>query len=241
MDIYHQKTLIFLIPSMARSKESIAKRANKRGISIQEQKLKDSVCFKDDKSESNSLSTRPTKSKVLTNSTKSTNQIDLILTQPTDIKTKQQLLNPSLFIGCWNCCYCKNINFAIKVHCNRCMRPKHIAIYNKITITSPIIKVIPQPIPIPIPIAIVPLTTTHVNEVIQVKTESILPKPAMKSINWAKQADEDKLKENNRLRELLLKEIETGEKVELTEDERKRATILIERSKRKRKTIEIVI
>lgn len=181
---------------MARSREALIKRAQKRAVPLEVQKQNDLK-----------PSRIKAQSKVVSKGVLSTKR------EVSEREKGGSLIKP-ISISEWMCSKCNNKNFASRSNCNRCMEP------NLTAPSSPLSTLIPKA---SIPVEIKKINDAHINAL------------SSSARNWPTQADEVTIKNNERLRELLKSEIETGIlNTDLTTEERERAQQLMERSKRKK-------
>ncbi len=107
---------------MARSKEALLRRAEKRGRSLGEQMKVDGLAL-DKEMEQASIkkakkSDEKTSSAPINKNEKTVNKPNISTTKKGEIQSKTN----------WKCKFCNNSNFPYRVNCNRCMRSKELSL-----------------------------------------------------------------------------------------------------------------
>ena len=212
---------------MARSEEALRKRAAKRSVPLEVQKLKDGHRKSIRPPSKSAVSITVPKLSSPPNTFPVVNsRINISTTQP-EMPPRRFSANPIMRDQLrWICLKCKNSNFPERELCNRCMEPK----------------VSEATEPSPDDTESVPSKTKQC-----VSREKSLgscggekPKQGTDIIQnatsrtWPSQAADAVVKTNARLRDLLRIERETGDMSTLTHEERQRAEVLLQRSERKK-------
>jgi hypothetical protein len=207
---------------MTRSQESIKRRAEKRGRTLEEQlTIEAKTTFKTPKANVEAVGNKENKES-------SRKERDVRLKGPVVVakrESKAEIMTSmksgakkrDALQGGWTCSACNNENFAARLECNRCCRPKASSAKRGVQRTA----LTPALAPSPSPVSAKKCSNDG-------------------GVSWGEQASEEKIKENEVLRLLysLIEEGNTDEEVKeqwqaLSEDEKRRAKVLVERSQRK--------
>lgn len=118
----------------------------------------------------------------------------------------------------WKCEKCNNINFMTRDSCNRCGVLRLLKAQSKESVVK----------------------KQETTSSVVIKKKATI-KCDKNSSEWPDLPSEEKLAENQRLRQLLLAEVESDTPSSLTDEERERARILLQRSERKKKKKEAIL
>jgi hypothetical protein len=153
----------------------------------------------------------------------------------------------------WNCHFCKNVNYSFRPTCNRCCRHRMLAdsiifLPSEDKTMTPSIATTTSSSEVSSSLVVSVSMDHEAIRIPQVSKElignivqkiAIAEKKPLESLirknqtGWTAKANKSTIEHNQKLRQMLLDELETGIPAEMSSEDRIRAALLLERSQRK--------